>query len=94
MYYKYDFDKPYLKIVVSAPKRRTARNPEPQLSYKSQLPIGQAKKNDLLKLCRSKAIPDEYHYWYQSLPGGAATNDRTMEAAIEDSMSESEPDES
>lgn len=95
LYYKYDFDQPYLKIVVSAPRRRTYQNSVPQPAYKSPLPIGQAKKNDLLKLCRSNAIPEEFHHWYQSLPdSAAATNDRTMGACVEDSMSESEPDES
>lgn len=31
------------------------------------LPISQAKKKDLLKLCKTGAIPAEYHKWYTNI---------------------------
>ncbi|CAI6351602.1 unnamed protein product [Macrosiphum euphorbiae] len=26
------------------------------------------KKNDLMKLCKTQAIPEEFHEWYKSIP--------------------------
>ena len=51
----------------------------------------QGKKDDELKLYRTKAIRDEFHPWFQSLPSNASPNsDIAPEAAVEDSETESE----
>jgi len=42
----------------------------------SKRPISVAKKNDLLSLCRSKIIPEEYHSYYKSLPTSKFLKDR------------------
>lgn len=40
----------------------------PTQIYENELPISEAKKKDLLKLCASGVIPVELHQWYKNLP--------------------------
>lgn len=37
-------------------------------AYEHPLPITEAKKKDLMNLCRKNIIPAELHAWYASLP--------------------------
>lgn len=50
--------------------------------YKSELPISYTKKQDLLKLCQSGVIPEEFHGWYSSLPSTNKKIDRNPEQAV------------
>jgi hypothetical protein len=43
--------------------------------YNAKLPITQAKKNDLLGLCKKGIIPEEYHPYYHSLPTATSARD-------------------
>jgi len=36
-------------------------------AYSDLFEISEAKKKDLLKLCRNEAIPEDFHGWYESL---------------------------
>ena len=44
--------------------------------FKEKLAISKAKKEDLLSLCRSGIIPEEYHPYYTSLPVSSVVRDR------------------
>jgi len=44
--------------------------------FQAKLPISVAKKNDLLSLCRSKIIPEEFHSYYDSLDTNKALKDK------------------
>lgn len=44
--------------------------------YKGKLPISTAKKTDLLSLCASGTIPEEYHGYYQSLGSSKSLKDK------------------
>ena len=50
-----------------------------------QMPISEAKKKDLLKLCTQPAIPKEMHGWYKDLPTVKQTRDRLPEPGVDDS---------
>ncbi|KAI4469687.1 dna-directed rna polymerases i ii and iii subunit rpabc2 [Holotrichia oblita] len=47
-----------------------------------------AKKKDLLKLCKTEVIPEEYHPWYKALPSSKAVKDQIPAPAASDSTSE------
>ena len=46
-----------------------------QRKYKTKQAIYLATKKDLLRLCKSRVIPVEYHDFYQGLPANAKVND-------------------
>lgn len=48
----------------------------PPKLYKEKLPISLAKKKDLISLCDSGIIPDEFHSYYQSLPAARNLKDK------------------
>jgi len=47
-------------------------------AYSDHFKISEAKKKDL-KLCRSGAIPEEFHGWYESLPFSRRTREYLSE---------------
>ena len=44
--------------------------------YKSKLCISEKKKNDLLSLCNSGLIPEEFHAYYKALPSSRGLKDK------------------
>ena len=53
--------------------------------YKGKLSISAAKKADLLSLCASGTIPEEYHGYYQPLVSSKSLKDKLpLPAAIEE----------
>lgn len=52
---------------VSVPEEEFTFPSQLEQLYLHPLPISAAKKKDLLKLCTTGVIPEEYHGWYQSL---------------------------
>ncbi|CAG9773351.1 unnamed protein product [Ceutorhynchus assimilis] len=87
--YKYEHSASYCSINV-VDKGRPISNQQPfsPKLYKKMLPIGIQKKNDLLKLCHNRVIPDEFHGWYKSLPVSKTAKDVVPEPAAEDSDEE------
>lgn len=73
IFVKYDFDKEYVEVSVSGRSKRS--NTEAVQSfdvlprkYSSKRPISEAKKNDLISLCNTGIIREEYHHYYKNLP--------------------------
>ena len=57
--------------------------------YHAHLPITDAKKADLMSLCKNGTIPTQYHDYYKTLPAGKQKVDRLAEP----NQSESSDDE-
>lgn len=58
--------------------------PGPRIpGYNSQLPISEDKKKDLLKLCTTKVILEEFHGWYKSLSVIKNKKDHAPEPAVD-----------
>lgn len=57
-------------------KKKTNGSPELLVQkYKAKLPISVAKKKDLLSLCKSEAIPHQFHSFYENLLADTKTRD-------------------
>ena len=69
LYYKYNFDDEFQAVKVSGSSRgrKSVENVGLQQKYTSKLPILAAKKRDLMPLCHSGIIPEEYHAFYNGL---------------------------
>ncbi|KAI4454145.1 dna-directed rna polymerases i ii and iii subunit rpabc2 [Holotrichia oblita] len=63
---------------------------ELQKLYSKQIPISGLKKQSLMKLCNSKAIPVEYHEWYKSLPSDNTRKDTAPEPSMWSDSEDSE----
>lgn len=69
--FKYNYsEENFEELDVGKSKIRRQPNMPTSLNnlYNAEIPISQAKKTDLMKLCKKGAIPAEYHAWYASLP--------------------------
>lgn len=89
--YRYDHKSSYLAINVNGRGRPTTL---PNLSnmYNNPLPISSQKYKDLLRLCETKVIPEEFHAWYKLLPVSNNTTmvDRAPEPAAESSSDDTD----
>lgn len=56
--------------------------------YDIKLPISEAKKRDLLSLCRSGIIPAEFHSYYENLNSNSAVRDALPSPDIQDEDSD------
>lgn len=75
---RYDYEGPYLLMDVGSKKWKQTRNStrteldvskiKLKKAYEHPLPIAEAKKKDLINLCKKNIIPAELHPWYESLP--------------------------
>lgn len=88
--FKYDHSSEYRSIQVFGKGRPPALPKQLAKLYKSQLPISSQKKKDLLNLCRTGAIPQEFHGWYKQLPISAEAMDLVPEPSVYDNTSESD----
>ena len=91
--FKYDFSDPfkYIQLRPSATRRKAEPAPSPLLKprYSGPLPISKQKKNDLIKLCRNRVIPNAYHAFYQNLLC-AEVEDRCPEPDLEEIENDSD----
>jgi len=74
--FKYNYsDNEYRSIHVGG-KGRPSKLPENlKMLYDKQLKISENKKKDLMKLCKSEAIPKDFHNWYQNIPFSSKKKD-------------------
>ncbi|KAK7500448.1 hypothetical protein BaRGS_00008355 [Batillaria attramentaria] len=76
----------------------SARRRQPDLAqiirprYTEKLPVSEAKKRDLVSLCRSGVIPEDHHPFYENLPTASSKVDRLEEPDVEDVDSGEETD--
>ena len=59
------------------PSRRGRPEDDVQLprKYTNRLPIAESKKADLISLCVSHVIPEDYHGFYKHLPSSGTAKD-------------------
>lgn len=57
-----------LKTTIVAEATALVEVPKLQPKYRNQIAISQAKKKDLMDLCKKKVIDEEHHGWYEQLP--------------------------
>ena len=82
--YRYDYGDDFKRINV--PRSGWAVLPaDLGHAYQTRIPISEAKKKDLVKLCTQLVIPAEIYEWYKSLPTASRTKDRLPEPAVGDS---------
>jgi len=58
------------------PSPLTGNVPVLRPKFTTQIPISQAKKRDLLDLCRNKVIDKDCHPWYEALPVSSRIEDK------------------
>lgn len=105
VFFKYEFDEDTfhcIKINMNAKKstRATVKSgsvfklgvTEPNKCYTSKLPISDAKKRDLLSLCKDGTIPEDFYLYFKSLPCSSETNDRIPEPDMLEEKEESDED--
>lgn len=75
IFFSYDHTSEYRELQ-TIPKSR-GRPVKPTLGqlYSERLSISEVKQKDLLKLCSSGVIPNEYHPWYQAIPSTTSKKD-------------------
>ncbi|CAI6357572.1 unnamed protein product [Macrosiphum euphorbiae] len=78
-------DEGFESICVSGRGRPTKYPDNIKQLYDKPRPISTLKKKDLMKLCKTEAIPVEFHEWYQSIPSCSKQKDTIL-------ISESEND--
>jgi len=67
--FKYNYSDKEFNIIRISGRGRPIKFPDHLKNlYDKPLPISAIKKNDLMKLCKTQAIPEEFHEWYKSLP--------------------------
>lgn len=82
--YRYDHSSEYNEINVFEKGRPVnLNNFSIKQLYPNILPISSKNKNSLLKLCKSKDIPEMYHVWFKSLPTSASAKDLLPEPTSE-----------
>jgi len=54
--------------------------------YENKIPISDAKKKDLLALCKDGTIPEEYHSYYNNVPSDSSVKDVVPEPDLYDEM--------
>lgn len=88
--YKYEHSSEYKVIKIWGRGRPPAPPKQLKKLYGNLLPISTKKKEDLVKLCKSGAIPPEFHGWYQSL--SSAKNVQEGSVGISDQESDCDSD--
>lgn len=87
--YRYDHTSEYMDISVLGKGRpMNLNNLNLSRAYNKPRPITTAKKADLLKLCKSGVIPEDFHHYYKSLPTSKDAKDLVPEPAAEDTDQE------
>lgn len=88
--FSYDYTSEYKTLNVNKQGRPFNVPSELENLYSRKLTIPEAKKKDLLNLCKSNIIPEEYHHFYQQLKTSKDKKCRNPEPAVNSSESECE----
>ena len=62
----------------------------PLVKYGDKLAISAAKKKDLLSLCRSGVIPEEFVPYFENLPCDSAVKDTIQARDVDDASTDEE----
>ncbi|KAF0749901.1 Uncharacterized protein FWK35_00022965 [Aphis craccivora] len=77
--FKYNYSDEEFKIIRVGGRGRPPKCPQTlKQLYTKQIPISDAKKNDLLKLCNTEAVPKEFHEWYKNIPSCTKNKDANI----------------
>ncbi|KAK3107527.1 hypothetical protein FSP39_016707 [Pinctada imbricata] len=93
--FKYNFEEDFRKMKVTGSGKRgrpIEKTKELPRKYTGKQPISQAKKKDLLNLCKTKIISSEYHDFYKNLPSSNNVADNLPEPDVEEDDTDSETD--
>ena len=93
IHFKYQHSADYKSINLYNKGRLKALPKQLKKLYKNILPVSIKKKNDLLRLCKSSAIPEEFHLWYKSIPTSSTIKDVTQEPSVGESGTDDSDDE-
>lgn len=89
IYYRYDHTSEYKRIDIRG-KTRLRKNisviPELKPAYTRSFIISKQKKDDIVNLCRKGLIPEETHYWYETLPVSITAVDRLPEPDVQEEL--------
>ncbi|KAF6201324.1 hypothetical protein GE061_005772 [Apolygus lucorum] len=93
--YKYNYEEDdFRRIPLGTASVRRSRHSTSKMTealpplYHKQLPILEAKKRDLITLCRKNVIPKNLQQWFHNLPTSKTTVDRAAEPAMSDDSDE------
>ncbi|MEW8548265.1 MAG: hypothetical protein AB2693_32575, partial [Candidatus Thiodiazotropha sp.] len=83
IYFKYKFDETFHTIrLKSGRSGKSSVKGDIPFCYQSKLPISRQKKADLISLCKSNIIPEEFHGYYELLPTSNSREDRIPDPDI------------
>jgi len=67
-YFKYNFEEEEFRCTrIKKTKRGKCMDGQMPQLYEGKLPISSAKKNDLISLCKTAVIPEEFHSYYENM---------------------------
>ena len=89
-HFKYRMHEDLKQLKIKGSSRRGQRLPPPFTDerprrYDHKIPISEKKKKDLLNLCHLEVVPEEYHFYHQSLH-----TDRSVRECLPESDEEDE----
>ena len=91
IFYRYGYTDEYTRIRVFGRGRPNLPVDLPR-AHQHRIPISQAKKADLIKLCKQSVIPAEVHPWYEDLPTSSRAKDRLPAPDMQDSGDDDDED--
>lgn len=85
LYYKTSFSEDFAEVDCRKIRNRGRPiTPIVKKAFSSELPISEAKKADLQKMCKDLTIPRAYHYFYESLKTSRDVRDNLPEPDIDE----------
>ena len=89
MFFKNDFDDEFKSIKFNTTSSKRGRQTIGNLTdlprkYHAKQPISEAKKKDLLTLCKTGVISEEHHGYYMSLPCAGSVVDKLPQPDAEE----------
>lgn len=85
VFFSYEYNGPYKELIVHGKPQGRPEAINLKELYSSEVPISQAKKRDLLRLCKNGVIPKEDHRFFQALKTKKeSTTDLTPEPSNEE----------
>ena len=90
--YAYSDDVRRINVIRSVRGRPSLTTHELPRKYSGKIPISEAKKNDLLDLCKSLVIPEVYRGFYEAIPTSRTVKDKLPLPDVQDNESDSDMD--
>ena len=88
LYFKYTMSEPFKVLRIRGSSTRKEKQVQtldmPAKRYKTRLPVAEAKKKDLLDLCKMGVIRQAYHDYYKSLPSSLSKPDCLPDSDMDD----------